>query len=513
MPSDSAKSGKRVGGIEESQYHKRREARGTIVLEEGVGFSEDELFEWVERQAALGPRRAGSPAGIQNEDFLFSQLTAFGLKRVRREPVPVTHWNPKRSAFEVEGRLFEIFPIPYTALTREAGVEGSLVFAKGRDIIGSAKWKGRIVVAEIGFPALDAARLLGLSLGSYDPENTLTKVNHPATWIRLGWHLYKLAAKHGAVGFVGILKDQPGGTCRMYAPYGFREKDILNKPIPGLWARRDDGEALIRLARAGAKARLISTGTHESKLSHNIVGEIDGTGDEVLVLSSHHDSPFASPVEDGTGVAVVLALARHFAKRDKLKRRLVVVFTSGHFYGSIGTRTFLARHRADIVAKTALEISIEHIALEAKESGGYLVSTGLPEPTGFFISLNRPLRDAVQACVETHGLSRSLILPAEGPLGDYPPTDGGDWHKAGVPVVNAISNPVYLLTDDDALRWVDKGRLAKTASCFAELIEKVDGIARQDLARLDFPARLLGLKFLKHVVKAKTTWLGLRPTV
>lgn len=475
-------------------------------------FSADELFKWVEVQAAMGARRPGSPAGRANEDFIFDKLKAFGLSDVRREPVPVTHWDPTETSLMVENVPISAFAIPYTALTPTNGIEAPLAYASPDSLRGSPDWKGRIVVTEIGFPALDASMLLRLSLGNYDAKGDLKDMSHPATWIRLGWHLYGLAAKAGAVGFVGILKDQPGGGNRMYAPYGFREKDILNKPLPGLWASREDSPALIRQARAGAMARLTLTGTHAPAPSHNIVGEIPGKSDEVLVLSTHHDSPFVSPVEDGSGVAVVLALARHLAKAGPLQRRIVVVFTSGHFYGSIGTRSFIARHRDGIVGRTALEISIEHIALEAVEDAqGKLTPTGRPEPTGFFVPMNRALRDTLLESLTSHQLDRSLILPAEGPLGDYPPTDGGDWYQAGVPVINCISNPVYLLTDDDALRWVDKERLPAVAGLFADLIERLDGVSRKDLSRVDFPVRLALMKMLKVTLRAKTTCFGLKP--
>ena len=98
--------------------------------------------------------------------------------------------------------------------------------------------------------------------------------------------------------------------------------------------------------------------------------------------------------------------------------------------------------------RTAFEVSIEHIAREAAEGpDGGLVATGRPEATAMFVSFAREIPEAVLEGVEAQGVDRVILLPAEGPLGNYPPTDGGDWFDAGVPVVNCISNPVYLLTD------------------------------------------------------------------
>jgi len=299
----------------------------------------------------------------------------------------------------------------------------------------------------------------------------------------------------------------------MYAPYGFREKDILDKPIPGFWVGRAEASWLRKAAESGAgKARLKLAGIREPGTMHNIVGEIPGSSDETIVLTCHHDSPFASPVEDASGVAVVLALARHFAQRKGLKRRLVVVLTAGHFYGSLGTRTFIEEHRDDVVKHTALEITIEHIALEAVEDDQQrLVPTGLAEAAGVFVPMNRTVAGLLLDAAKTNELTRTVLLPAEGPLGDYPPTDGGDWYAAGVPVVNYITNPVYLLTDDDAFEFVAKDRLSKVAGTFADFIESIDSVQGDAIGAVDSQTYKYGMKLLKHVNRAKTTAFGIKP--
>jgi len=482
------------------------------------GYDADEIYDLVQDQARMGARRPGSKAGLANEAYLESKLREVGLEQVRAEPIPMMHWAADDYALEV-GRNHaleptEAFPIPYVMHTPPGGLEAPLVWADPKALRHTDDWTGRVVVTEIGFPELDLNLLLRIGLGRYDPEDTIRLVDHPATWVRLGWHLYHLAARRGALGFIGILRDQPGAGCRMYAPYGFKEHDILDKPLPGFWVPKRDGARLKSLAQSGAgRARLKLTGVREPGLTHNIVGEVpgDGSTDEVMVLSCHHDSPFVSPVEDGTGVAVVLALARHFAAHRPLRRRLIVLLSAGHFYGSIGTRTFIREH-PDVVRRTAVEISIEHVAHEAMEdASGELVPTGQPEATAIFVPLNRAVADTVLDSIRRHDVRRTILLPAEGPLGPYPPTDGGDWWEAGVPVVNHISNPVYLLTDDDALQWVDKARLPKVAAAFTDILTHLDHIDRQTIAAVDSRPYHLLMKALRHIAYHKTTLFGLRP--
>ena len=483
----------------------------------GLHFDNDEIFSWIRKQARMGARRPGSPAGHENEDFIEAKLRDFGLQSVRKEAIPITRWDTTEHSLEVgessELKPMDSFPIPYTCFTSDDGLEAPLVYADPKKLWHRADWHGAIVVTEISFPDLDAGLLQKLSMGQYDPDDTIKDFSHPATWVRIGWHLYHLAAKRGAVGFIGVITNQPGGSCKMYAPYGFKEKNILDKPVPGLWVSRDDGPHLVGLARSGkGRARLRSLGISEPGVMHNVVGEIPGKSDEVLFLSCHHDSPFESPVEDGSGVAIVLALARHFAQTETLDRRLVVTLTGGHFYGSLGTRTFIEQHKQDIVSKTAAAVCIEHIALEAVENTqGKLVHSGLPEAAGIFVPFNQQVSGVVLDSVAAHDLKRCLLLPAEGPLGDYPPTDGGDWYEAGVPVVNYICNPVYLLTADDALEWVDKERLSKVAGAFADILQRLDGMSRKEISRVDSRLYKLKMKLIKHIARNKTSCFGLKP--
>lgn len=472
------------------------------------------MIEWIERMAALGPRRTGSAADRACEDWLAGELAAFGLERVRKEPIPVRTWEATDARVDA-GTGTTLAPVdahwaPFTEFTPPGGVEGPLLFT-GPGPRGD--WRGKIVAADIRFPPINQSQLKLISMGVYDPADTIGGMGHAATWVRLNWHLYGEAVRRGAIGFLGIVRDQPGGSSHMFAPYGFREQDIHAKPIPMCWVARSEGDRLRDVAAAGGRARIILRGERAPGVTHNIVGEIPGTDDrETMVLTCHHDSPFASPVEDATGCAAVLELARRFSAERGLRRRLVVVFTAGHFYGSIGTREFIRTHAEDVVARCAAEFTIEHIALEAEEdAAGRLVPTGRPEPAGLFVPFSRAMAKVALDAVAAHDLDRTVLLPPEGPLGNYPPTDGGDWHEAGVPTFNLISNPVYLLTDEDALRWVAVDRLPKVVQTFDNLMRRLDRIPREDIARVDCRVYRATMRALGWINRARTTRFGSRP--
>lgn len=484
-------------------------------------FDEATMSTWIREMTAWGPRRAGSDAGRRCEDYLVSTLQSFGVADVRKEAIPVEVYEVSRFALEVNGgqgyRAIAGQWIPHCAFTTDDGLTAPLVYADPNKLFQGGDWKGKIVVADISFPDLDLKLLQKFSLGVYDPHDTIMRVNHPATWVRLGWHFYRMASDKGAVGFIGILKDQPGGSYEMYAPYGFKEKDILDKPLPGCWVSRRDRAELVEMARSGTStARLTLCGTRGPGVTHNIVGEIRGqaagAGNETMIMHGHHDSPFVSPVEDASGCAVVLAVAKHFAASRDLNRNLTILLTAGHFYGSVGTRTFIRDHKDDVVPRVVLEMTVEHVAKEAVEdSAGDLVESGLPEATGVFAPFNGDMVRTILKNLEVNDVHRVFILPPEGPLGDFPPTDGGDWYEAGVPLINMISNPVYLLNAEDDYGWVMGERLPKVASCFIGIIQDADTMDRETIAKVEFKAMKAKMKLVKMLARAKTTRLGTRP--
>ena len=490
-------------------------------------FSKEKMVHWIDQQTAFGPRRSGSPSGQANEQFLADELIRIGVKNVHLEPIPVEHWEPKTTSFRVEQtdgvQDVPIFPIPYTAFTPKEGVTAPLMYASPTQWVHWGEdWKAKIVVTEIGFPDLNAGLLMRFASGKYDPDNNLAEVNHPATWVRLGWHLYHEAVKRGAAGFIGILKDQPGGEYRMWAPYGFREADILAKPVPAGWVSREGAPALLAAARAGRSANLLSVGERYPSVAHNIVGEIPGRTKENQLLHSHSDSPFISPTEDASGVSVILAasefLAKEAAAGRPLNRTVTVLLTTGHFYGSIGTRQFIRDHANEV--DPAFEISVEHVANEAViDERGRAVAGTRPEPVAAFTLFNRTVNEAVVAAVSKHGLARTIVLPGQGLLGPIPPTDGGDWAEARAlgakrrpGLVNFISNPFTLLVETDAMPFVATDRLTKTAAVVTELLYQLDKTPREQLSRVDNKFKYVVMRVLGWMLRMKTTLFGLHPT-
>jgi hypothetical protein len=465
------------------------------------------MLTWIQEISSKDHRRPGTVSGLWAEQYLEQELAKTPGCQVSTQKIPLTNWEANEWRLEVLNKEIPSHYIPYTNFTEAEGVEAPLVYL-GEGTLKETQTqdlKGKIVVVDLVFPVLNGKQLSKLALSVHDPEKVATEGDlHEATWIRPAWNAYQKAVEQGALGFIGILANQPGGHDSYYAPYGFKEGDnILKKPLPGLWVGREAGVALREMAQEKQKARLSLTGTKRPSYSNNIMGLLPGESDDLIILGCHHDSPFKGVTEDASGCAVVLSIAQTIAAREKpLKHSVLVLLTAGHFYGSIGTRRFIESH-PELIDKTTAEIHIEHIAKEAREVDGVLELTGRPEPCGLFVPYNKTAVTLANQMIQEYDLTPTLVLPASGPLGAYPPTDGGDFYEAGVPVFNHICNPVYLLVDDDSSDKLLREKLVPTAKAYYSLIQKIDQLPKGALMGQNYPIKQLLGKFASWKTQRK----------
>jgi hypothetical protein len=128
-----------------------------------------------------------------------------------------------------------------------------------------------------------------------------------------------------------------------------------------------------------------------------------------------------------------------------------------------------------------------------------------------FIPFNNDMVQITLRNLQKNNINRVFLLPPEGPLGDYPPADGGDWYEAGIPLINIISNPVFLLNAEDDYHWVAKDRLPKMTAFIADVIRDVDKTEREKISAVEFKMLKLKMKIIKRLARAKTTKFGTRP--
>jgi Peptidase family M28 len=137
-------------------------------------------------------------------------------------------------------------------------------------------------------------------------------------------------------------------------------------------------------------ARIKVEARRETITSFNIVGELPGADDEAVIIGSHHDGPWSSAVEDGSGISLVLAQAAYWSRVPPSNRphRLQFLLNCGHMSGGAGQSAFVRNHRLEL-DRVVLEVHLDHAAVEVAEVDGELrsavssaVTNRQPKPLG-----------------------------------------------------------------------------------------------------------------------------------
>lgn len=430
--------------------------------------STEEIYRWIETVFAQGVRRPGYPADRWAERWIRERFEAFGLEDVRGEPVRLPRWQDHESRLEVwpAAAPAEAIELPGFALphcTPAEGLEADLA-AFGSPAPAVA---GAFHVEELDLIRMPQAIMRARASRVVDPAGEFETLTQVLPFSFRFQAVMEPAIEAEAAGFIGVLSGMPWETADYYVPY-----DGLERPIPGVWLSAATGKRLLELMAAGpVRGRMTVRATRETVTCENIVGALPGVSNEWIVVGSHHDGPWASAVEDGSGIALVLAQARYWSRLPRSRRphNLLFVVNAGHMVGGAGCRAFIEAH-ADLLDSIVAEIHLEHAARECRCENGRLIPTDDPEVRWWFTSLNRELEDIVEAALAAEKLHRSLILSPE-VFGPHPTTDGGYFHVEGVPVIQYLTAPMYLFDSQDTLDKIHQPSLVPVTRAAIRMIE------------------------------------------
>jgi hypothetical protein len=452
-----------------------------------------EMLRWIEDVVAQGIRRPGYPADRWAEDFVHRAFGSLGLEAVRFEPVESAYWIDRRGALTVVGdqsaAAIDCFSVP---LSEPSLVEGQLARWDPADPSAVA---GKIALYELHFGALpdefpvlrrraagDGPSSSPVALAeagwAFDPDGTFCEGRHRLPFATEMQETMEPAISAGAIGYVGVLRGYPSGGCEYYVPYDGRFRSI-----PGVYVSESSGDRLLAFLESGpAKATVEVVAERGVTVSRNVVGELPGADDEWVIVGTHHDGPWASAVEDGTGIAMVLAQATAWAAVPESERphRLIFVATAAHMSHGAGTRAFIERHRA-MMDRVVLELHLEHAALDSPPEGERLdVANKRVTPRWWFTTEIPRLEATVWAAIVKHHLDRSLVLTPDA-LAPFPTTDGGFFHLEGVPLVNYLTAPWYLFDSADTLDKVDASSLSKVSKAAFDIVRATAGTSAEQM--------------------------------
>ena len=340
--------------------------------------------------------------------------------------------------------------------------------------------RGKIAVGDVRFKQIDYRDWAqGLASFYHDPAGSFVQgAGHPDPFTPNTYPFnYFRAMERGAAGFVGVLVDYIDSNAFYAEDFSYAADSVMS--IPGLWVTRSVGEEIkAKLKRGAVDGRLHLTGAVKKTTGHFVVGHLPGKSRETIMVQSHHDSAFGGAVQDASGCASVLALARYFAAQPLAKRERSMMFVTmdTHYANYEAHDAFIDRYLKG-QHPIVVDVAVEHIAREMVVRDGRGVMTGDIEPRLFVVSNSGPLQALTRRAIVRHDYRRSLLIPTirfTETGGDVPTDAGAFYLDAKLPIISMISGPIYLYDIADTVDKVAVEELQPTAALFADIIEQLD---------------------------------------
>ena len=246
-----------------------------------------------------------------------------------------------------------------------------------------------------------------------------------------------------------------------------------------------------RAAKAGVSDKLrvrvsLATESRTGLKAENGVAIVRGRrDDEAIVLNAHVDGWFDGAGDNADGLAVLMALARHFAKpANRPERTLVFVASAGHHTPGInGPRSFVTAN-PELAGKAVMLVNIEHVAQRNFSPARTVAADGYREavadsgeaPVVGGITNNSPfLHGLIDEGVARYGVNfvseRSTMQSGE----------TGGWASLKVAKVTIMQAPPLYHTTGEVLEVISTPGLERMARFLAYFVSKADKAPRAQI--------------------------------
>lgn len=291
--------------------------------------------------------------------------------------------------------------------------------------------------------------------------------------------------RRGAVAVINIV-DQPGNE---------RARDFSNCGGPRFNLGGRDGvfleSVMDKAAVAGSLGQLkmelrLETERFTGLEAQNGVAFVTGRrDDEYIIVNAHADAWFDGAGDNADGLAVQVALAKHFARpENQPDRTLGFVASAGHHSpGLHGPRNFVAMNR-QVSEKAVLVLNIEHVAQRNLTPARSLFDDGYREfvadsgeaPIVAGVSNRAPwLEDLFRQGIERYGTN--FVSPGS-PMASG---EGGGYRQLEVALITTMRAPPLYHTSGEVTDVISTPGLERMARFLAFFIKAVDGASSEQV--------------------------------
>jgi hypothetical protein len=211
--------------------------------------------------------------------------------------------------------------------------------------------------------------------------------------------------------------------------------------------------------------------------SANGVATLPGVSPKRIIINAHADGYFQGGDDNASGLAVLVGLARYFAKQPKLQHTLMFVASGGHHGPGNGPASLVAAH-PELKDGTVLILNLEHVAyadvvrgkVRAADNIGMTWETSVTEAAKAVGVTNASpfLFDLWRLASRCYGVAtyQSAGTTVSGDLGGYRPLN--------VPMTQMIQSGTFYHASGDVLEAVPAEGLERAARFHAFLIDQAD---------------------------------------
>jgi carboxypeptidase Q len=286
----------------------------------------------------VGQRLAATEAEARARDWAVTKLKALGFANVHVEPFDMAVWTRGAEGAEIVSpfpQKLVVAALGYSGSTGPAGVTGEIVYFDSVDALREAP--DSAVAGKIVF--IDH-RMMPAQDGSGYGQFGAPRRQGPT-----------IASKKGALAIV----IRSIGTDHHRNPHtGVQYFTDGAAPIPAGALTVPDSEQLVRILQRGKPVimhlTLVSQKV-EGGHSGNVVAEIPGRDPKapILLVGGHLDSwdQGTGAIDDGAGVAITTAAARHIMDAGRPLRTIRVVWFGAEEPGGFGGAALAKAHAAD----------------------------------------------------------------------------------------------------------------------------------------------------------------------
>ena len=285
----------------------------------------------------VGQRLAGTEAEARARDWGVAKFKELGFKNVRIEPFQVDHWERHSEHAEITSPFPQKLTI--TAL-------GGSIATVPEGIVGQ-------VVRFENLQALKDAPMKGLKGKIVFVDEYMTRTQDGSGYGVAVKKRSGAAVEAGKRGAVAALIRSVGTDHHRFPHTGQMtyDQNVVKVPIAALSA--PDADQLHRaLGRGDVEVKLqIDVQSYGKSQSGNVIAEIPGVTDEIVIIGAHLDSwdLGTGAVDDGAGIGITVGAAKLILDMNKKPKRTIrIVMFGAEEVGLVGAIAYAKEHANEL---------------------------------------------------------------------------------------------------------------------------------------------------------------------